>query len=51
LVKLTELKKLWINAEKSGALKIAQKAVRKSRRDYKEGGELRQLMLHQQRTK
>jgi hypothetical protein len=45
LVKLTELKKLWINAEKSGALKIAQEAVRKSRRDYREGGELRDLML------
>jgi len=47
LAKLMELKKVWISAEMDGGLKRAQDVVRGSRRDYKEGGELRELMLKQ----
>jgi hypothetical protein len=49
LAKLMELKKLWINAEQSGDLKRARSAVRHSRRDYVNGGELRPLVLREQR--
>ncbi len=44
LVALTELKKLWMNAEQCGVLKSAQDAVRRSRRDYADGEGLRDLM-------
>jgi hypothetical protein len=45
LAALKELKKLWINAELSGGLRNAQDAIRRSRCDYKNGGQLRDLML------
>jgi hypothetical protein len=50
LVTLMELKKLWINTEKCGALKSAQDAIRSSRRDYKNGGELLSLMLREKKA-
>src|SRR5712692_3600753 len=40
LERLMELKKLWINAEQCGALKSARDAIRRSRRDYTNGGGL-----------
>ena len=46
-----ELKKVWINAEMDGGLKRAQDVVRGSRRDYKEGGELRELMLRAKKAR
>ena len=49
LLALTELKKLWINAEQCGALKSAHDALRRSRRDYKNGGALRDLMLRERK--
>jgi hypothetical protein len=45
LAALMELKKLWINAEQCGGLERAREAMRRSRRDYKSGGQLRELML------
>jgi hypothetical protein len=51
LFTLAELKKLWLNAEKCGALKIAKEAVRKSRRDYTNCGELRELMFREKKAK
>lgn len=51
LVALMELKKLWINAEQCGALKSARDAIRGSRRDYKNGGGLRDLMLREKKAK
>jgi hypothetical protein len=51
LVTLMELKKLWINAEQCGSLKSAWDSIRRSRRDYKNGGELRELMLREKKAK
>jgi hypothetical protein len=51
LVALMELKKLWINAEQCGGLKSARDAIRRSRRDYKNGGGLRDLMLREKKAK
>ena len=51
LAKLMELKKLWINAEKSGGLKRARDAMRRSRRDYNNGEGLRDLMLREKEIK
>ena len=47
---LTELKKLWINAEQCGGLEGARDALRRSRRDYKSGGQLRDLMLGEKKA-
>jgi hypothetical protein len=44
LAKLVDLKKLWINAEQSGTLNNAIGSLRRSRRDYRNGGGLRDLM-------
>jgi hypothetical protein len=46
-----ELKKLWINAEECGGLESAREAMRRSRRDYKNGGQLRDLMLGDKKAK
>jgi hypothetical protein len=51
LAALTELKKLWINAEQCGGLESARDAMRWSRRDYKSGGQLRDLMLLHKKAK
>jgi hypothetical protein len=51
LVILTELRKLWINVEQCGALKGAQDAIRSARRDYKNGGELREIILDEKKAK
>ena len=51
LAALTELKKLWINAEQRGGLETAHDAMRRSRRDYKSGGQLRDLMLQDKKAK
>jgi hypothetical protein len=49
LAALMELKKLWINAEQ--CLESARDAMRRSRRDYKSGGQLRGLMLREKKAK
>jgi hypothetical protein len=51
LAALTELKKLWINAEQCGGLESARDAMRRSRRDYSSGGQLRALMLRDKKAK
>jgi hypothetical protein len=51
LAALMELKKLWINAEQCGGLESARDAMRRSRRDYKHGGQLRKLMLRAKRAR
>jgi hypothetical protein len=51
LLAVMELRKLWINAEQCGALKSARDAIRRSRRDYKNGGALRDLMLQEKKAK
>jgi hypothetical protein len=51
LAALTELKKLWINTEQWGALESARDAMRRPRRDYKSGGQLRDLMLREKKAK
>jgi hypothetical protein len=51
LVALMELKKLWVNAEQCGGLKGAQDTLRRSRRDYKNGGGLRDLLLREKKAK
>jgi len=51
LAALMELKKLWINAEQCGGLESARDAMRRSRRDYKSGGQLRELMLREKKGK
>jgi hypothetical protein len=51
LATLMELKKLWINAEQCGGLESARDVIRRSRRDYKSGGQLRDLMLRQKNAK
>jgi hypothetical protein len=49
LAALMELKKLWINAEQCGGLESARDAMRRSRRDYKNGGGLRDLLLREKK--
>jgi hypothetical protein len=49
LVALMGLKKLWINADQCGALENAHDAIRQSRRDNKNGGELRDFMLREKK--
>ncbi len=51
LAALMELKKLWINAEECGGLESARDAIRRSRRDYKSGGQLRDFMLRDKKAK
>jgi hypothetical protein len=51
LAALTELKKLWINAEQCGGLESARDAMRRSRRDHKSGGQWRDLMLLEKKAK
>jgi hypothetical protein len=46
-----ELKKLWINAKQCGALRSARDVIRLSRRDYKNGGQLRDLMFREKEGK
>ena len=51
LAALKETKKLWINAERCGKLKSVIDSIRQSRRDYKKGGGLREVMLREKKTK
>jgi hypothetical protein len=51
LAALKETKKLWINAERCGELKSVIDSIRQSRRDYKKGGGLREVMLREKKTK
>jgi hypothetical protein len=51
LVALMELNKLWINAEQCGGVKGARDSIRSSRRDYKNGGGLRDLLLREKKDK
>jgi len=51
LVALKETKKLWINAERCGELKSVIDSLRRSRRDYKNGGELPELMIREKKAK
>ena len=51
LAALTELKKLWINTEQWRGLESARDAMRRPRRDYKSGGQLRDLMLRDKKAK
>jgi hypothetical protein len=51
LAALMELKKLWINTEQWGGLESARDAMRRPRRDYKSGGQLRDLMLRDKKAK
>jgi hypothetical protein len=50
LAALVELKKLWINAEQRGGVKGARDSIRSSRRDYKNGGGLRDLLLREKKA-